>query len=157
MIRKMTREDMPQVLRIETNCFSDPYLEAQYVYELEDNPCAYLYVIEENKEIVGFIDFWITFESCQLCKIAVDSKYQRVGYGYQLMEYMVEVAQQQNCEIIFLEVRKSNNTAITFYKNLEFIELNVRKNYYKNPQEDAIVFGKVVIGDDDERYNDTSD
>lgn len=157
MIRKMQKADMEAVLQIEHECFLDPYTEVQYTYELEDNPCAYIYVMEEDGKIVGFIDFWITFESCQLCKIAVTSTLQEQGKGYDLMAFMVDYAQQEGCETILLEVRKSNEKAIRFYQNLEFIEINERKQYYRNPVEDAIVFGKILIGEEDEGYNNISD
>lgn len=146
MIRKMTVEDLDKVIEIEKECFTSLYNKQQYVYELEDNPCAYLYVLEIENEIVGYIDYWITFDSCQLTKIAVAKKHRRKGYASLLMDKMVEEAIAQACEAILLEVRVSNVSAQTFYEGYAFMEINRRKGYYSDTQEDAIVMGKVIGG-----------
>lgn len=146
MILQMKVEDLKEVLRIESENFSSPYNEQQYLYELEDNICAQLYIIKVADRIVGYIDFWITFESCQLCKIAVDKNYQGQGYGKQLMTFMFDKVKAQ-CETIFLEVRESNQKAIAFYENFAFFKINKRKNYYVDPREDGIIMGKIVVGE----------
>lgn len=142
----MQLTDLEAVLRIEKENFSAPYGEAQYAYEIEDNPCAYLYVIEVDGNIVGYVDYWITFDSCQLCKIAIDQKYQHHGYGEQLMKFMFLEAETMECEAVLLEVRVSNGKAQSFYERLGFLEIHRRKDYYVNPKEDGIIFGKVLVG-----------
>ena len=142
----MQVEDVKKVVQIEQENFASPYEEKQFLYEIEDNPCAQLYVIKEHDWIIGYIDFWITFESCQLCKIAVDKNYQGKGYGKALMEFMFDKVKEE-CETIFLEVRKSNQKARLFYEQFDFIEINIRKNYYTNPSEDGIIMGKILVGE----------
>lgn len=146
MIRKMVVEDLEQVDVIEHSCFTSTYNKEQYLYELEDNPCAHLYVLETEGKVVGYIDYWITFDSCQLTKLAVDEQFRRLGYASLLMEHMIDDAIQQECEAILLEVRVSSKEAQTFYEQFEFLQINVRKGYYTDNQEDAIVMGKVIGG-----------
>ena len=150
MIRKMCTEDLVSVDRIEKDSFSDPYRMDQYEYELNDSPVSCLYVYEKEGEVVGYIDFWITFEACQLTKIAVDKNFRKLGIASEMIDFMVEEAIEQGCEAILLEVRKSNVTAQKLYEKHDFMEINVRKEYYPDNYEDAIVMGKVIGGLNDE-------
>lgn len=143
----MQTEDLDKVLEIEKECFTHPYTRENYEYELQDNPCAYLYVLKNDEnEIVGFIDYWITFESCQLTKIAVAKKYRGNHYSCDMMEFMIEKAIEEECEAILLEVRVSNKVAISLYESYDFININTRKGYYSDNNEDAYVLGKVIGG-----------
>lgn len=146
MIRKMSIEDLDRIDEIEKESFSSVYKKEQYEYELEDNPCAKLFVLEDENEIVGFIDYWITFDSCQLTKLAIAKEYRGKGYAHELMEYMIEDAIKENCEAILLEVRESNVVAQNLYKAYDFLEINVRKGYYTDNKENAIVMGKAIGG-----------
>lgn len=146
MIRVMTLEDLDRIVEIEKQCFTSLYKKEQYAYELEDNPCAKLFVLEKDGNIVAFIDYWITFESCQLTKLAVAEKYRHQGCASALMEYMIEDAINEKCEAILLEVRKSNQVAISLYEAYEFIKIGERKGYYSDNHEDALVMGKVIGG-----------
>ncbi len=146
MIRKMSVDDLTRVIEIENESFTSVYKKEQYEYELEDNPCAHLFVIEKEDTIVGFIDFWITFESCQLTKIAIASAYRGLGYACELMEFMFAFAEEQDCEAVILEVRESNLIAQSLYESYDFIEINRRERYYTDNNETAIVMGKPLKG-----------
>lgn len=142
----MCVEDLMVIETIEQACFSDPYRMEQYEYEINDNPVAHLYVYEKAGEIIGFIDFWITFEACQLCKLAVVKKERGKGIASEMIDFMVDIAIEEDCEAIFLEVRKSNEIAQKLYEKHDFLVMNVRKEYYPDNYEDAIVMGKVIGG-----------
>lgn len=146
MIEKMTINDLPEVLAIECSVFSSPYTLENYTYEIEDSPVANLYVYKDNGKVIGYIDYWITFDSAQLCKIAINPVYQRKGIGEKLMEFMFEHLDEE-VEHVFLEVRDSNAKAISFYEKLGFIEIDIRKNYYKDPTEDARIMGVMLVGE----------
>lgn len=94
-----------------------------------------------TKEISGYIIFWIIEETLELHDIAVMEKYKKKGIGSYLMNFMLETAHTKKVEEVFLEVRKSNLEAIKFYKKYNFKQIGVRKDYYKKPLEDALVFG----------------
>ena len=146
MIREMKIEDCSIVSQIDAHCFPVPWSEEQYKREFNENEFAYLYVLEDHNEIIGFIDFWITFDSCQLAKIAVLPSYRGKHYAHLLMDKMIERAQQENCEIISLEVRVSNTAAHKLYEAYDFIKVNVRKQYYQDNGEDADFLIKAIGG-----------
>ncbi|MEG1066713.1 MAG: ribosomal protein S18-alanine N-acetyltransferase, partial [Erysipelotrichaceae bacterium] len=118
----------------------------QYLYELHENEFSQLYVFEIGTKIVGYLGLWLTFDIAQITTLAIDKEYQGNGYAKQLLNKLVEVANQAMCETIMLEVRVSNNRAIKLYKNFDFIEMSRRKNYYTDNNEDAIVMVKALGG-----------
>lgn len=146
MIKRLTLLDLSDLMNVEKDCFEDPYQAKQYEYELADNPCAYLYGYYKDDNLIGFIDYWVTFDTTQLCKIGVLEAYRQQQIATELMDFMYEEAIKENCETILLEVRASNQIARSFYEREGFLEINVRKDYYSNPSEDAIVMGKILVG-----------
>lgn len=157
MLRKMELADLSAVLEIERITLHARWNEDQFRYELEGNDYAFLYVIEMDNKIVGFIDYWITFDTCQLANIAVLPAYQHRGYARTMMDQMFQAANAAGCENITLEVRKSNSIAQQFYQAYEFIEINIRKQYYGDNNEDAIVMMCALGGNWNEEYNDFGD
>ena len=146
MIREAKSSDLAQLLEIERLCFTSCWTENMFSYEIEENEFGKFYVMEENNKLIGFIDFWITFDSCQLAKIAVLPSYRGKHYAHLLMDKMIERAQQENCEIISLEVRVSNTAAHKLYEAYDFIKVNVRKQYYQDNGEDADFLIKAIGG-----------
>lgn len=146
MIKRLTSDELASIMEIETSCLQNPYTQEQFAYELSDNPCAFIYGYYVEDKLVGLIDYWITFDCVQLCKIAVLKDYRKQGIGHKLMEFMYEQAKKEGCEHVLLEVRKSNEVAQAFYEKQDFLVINERKNYYDNPREDALVMGKILVG-----------
>ena len=97
-----------------------------------ENPFSYLLVFEENQTIIGYIDWWITYEQAQLANIAVCPTNRKQGVGQQLLNKALQEAIEEECENMTLEVRISNKRAIQFYEKNGFITVNTRKNYYKD-------------------------
>ena len=143
MIRRAADRDLERILQIEELCFSSRWTKEMFLYELHENEFGHLY---ENQEIAGFIDFWTTFECCQLANIAVHPAYQGRGYSRSLMDFMIAAAEKEQCETIMLEVRPSNVAARGLYDSYEFIKVNIRKGYYNDNGEDAIVMCKALGG-----------
>lgn len=147
MIRNTVEQDIHAIIEIEKLCFTSQWTYEMFLYELHENEFGHFYVLCDENHVVGFIDFWITFEICQLANIAIHPAYQGRGYSKKLMNIMIKVANAHQCETIMLEVRVSNNTAKKLYKSYEFIEVNIRKGYYSDNGEDAIVMCKALGGD----------
>ncbi len=143
IIRKMNLEDLAHVINIEYQCFKSKYTQKEFENELLDNPFAKLYVLEVNGDIVGYIDFWITFETAQLCKIAINPINQNKGYSKLLLDSMHDECIREGCEVITLEVRVSNHKAISLYEHYDYVKANIRKNYYEDG-EDAYLMVKGV-------------
>ena len=155
MIRRMTKEDLPRILEMEKLLFPEsPWPEYEFIYELESNPFSTLLVYEEDSKVLGYIDWWITYEQAQLANIAVDQAAWGRGIGSTLMNVCINDAVKNGCEVISLEVRVSNARAIALYEKYGFIKAAVRKNYYENG-EDADLMIMPVGGleyDDDISY-----
>ena len=139
VVRKMLPSDLDAVAQIERDTFSNPYTKEQLSYELNENPVAGMYVAVVDHEVVGFIDFMITFNSSAIVQIAVKEEFRRKGIGNMLLGQMVKDCESKEdvVEYITLEVRVSNASAIAFYKKHRFQEITVKKQYYDDG-EDAI-------------------
>ena len=99
MIRKMIEADLAQVADLENSCFpKGGWTLEQFRYELLENPFSNLLVFEENQMIIGYIDWWITYEQAQLANIAVDPSSQKQGIGQQLLNEALQDAIEEECE-----------------------------------------------------------
>lgn len=132
MLRNMQIADLPQILTLEQQLFTSPWNEEQFLYEMTQNPYAHLYVIEDMGMIMGYMDYWITFEVAQLANIATAPSFQRKGFARQMMERMIVDCEAALCENITLEVRVDNEAAKTLYERYGFIEVGLRKQYYED-------------------------
>jgi len=148
VVRKMNASDITSVMRIEDASFKNPYTEKQMMYELLENPVGNILVAVVDSNVVGFIDFMITFDSSTINQIAVDEKFRKHGIGTMLIGEMVKVCKKQEDEVDFvtLEVRKSNEVAQRFYKKHAF-ELITTKTSYYDDGEDALYMVRSIIND----------
>ncbi len=90
-------------------------------------------------ELVGYLIYTAPCEDCELLRIAVKDSYRRLGIGRSLIDEMVTRCADKDGENIFLEVRESNETAISLYEKIGFAEISRRKEYYRDPKEDAVI------------------
>ena len=88
-----------------------------------------------EKQIIGFLQFSVNKSDCDIISIGVSQKYQKMGHGKLLVEYLKSL----NLKNIFVEVSTNNINAIMFYYSLNFLKIGLRKNYYKKPKSDAIL------------------
>lgn len=128
-IRPMKEEDLPIVLDLENECFKHPYTEKELRYELAENEFAKLYVATRKKEVVGFIDFSITFNSATLNQIGVRKAFRGQGIGGLLLDQALKdcSSSSEPVEFFTLEVRASNETAQRFYARRGFENICVKK------------------------------
>lgn len=109
-----------------------------------NNPQA-KYIIAQNlstEEVIGFVGVWIILGEGDITNIAVSPKYRKQGIGSKLLVNLLEVCKSNNCEDITLEVRASNIPAQGLYKNFGFKEEGLRKKYYSDNGEDAVIMWK---------------
>lgn len=144
MIRKMTKEDLPVIDKLEKELFSSPWPMSMYVSEMTSNPFAHVCVLEEEGEIIGYFDWWNLYDNAQIATIGVRKEYQGKGYGQKMMDYIIQEATSQGCENLSLEVRVSNEKAISLYEKNGFLKVNIRKNYYEDNHEDAFLMVKPL-------------
>ncbi len=138
-VRKMTIEDIEPVHAIERESFSSPWTKRAFEQELTENKFAYYFIIELGENIVGYCGLWIVFDDAQITNIAVLPQYRGRNLGEKLLSYVMDYAKELQAEQMTLEVRVSNHIAQALYKKLGFEAVGVRKNYYSDNQEDALL------------------
>lgn len=154
VIRKATKEDLKEILEIESYSFVVPWNKEAWEAEFNDNPFATILVATLNNKVIGFLDYYITFNSSTIAQIAVDKEFRRQGVAEALMNYMFDSVESSNkslkdeaeindrfVELMTLEVRESNEKAINMYTKLGFKELRKKPHYYKDG-ETALYLGK---------------
>lgn len=147
IIRKATLDDLDQIEQIENECFVDPYKREDLIYELTTNPCAIVLVATIDDKIVGFIDYMITFTSSTISQIAVTKDYRKQNIATELLLAMEKTFPNDiddQVETITLEVRKSNLAAQNLYRKNGYIDITIKKAYYRNG-EDALYMLKRLI------------
>ena len=144
-IRAVDREELEEVCRIEKESFADAW-SMDNILEFYNNEYDYINILKADKELLGFIIFRIIGAEAEVMRIAVAKKYRHNCLGHILLQDMIAFCIVRYVENVFLEVRKSNIAAIKLYEKSEFIELGIRKDYYSNPVEDAIIYARKIEG-----------
>ena len=143
-IRQMVAEDCEQVVYIDEQCIRNSWSMKDFedLFHYMDN--HYL-VAECEGKLVGFVGLIQFVDSADITHIAVLPEYQSNRIGSALMQGIFVMARKLNIKTIHLEVRTSNTHARHMYESLGFEKINIRKNYYTNPCEDAIVMIKKIL------------
>ncbi len=137
-IRRMSEEDIAVVAKLEQQIFSSPWSKdsIEKAYQLEEN----IYLVAEVEGIItGYCGIWTSFETADLCNIAVHPDYRRKGIAGEILKQAFQLCQQRQIEQMLLEVRESNKPAIVLYEKYHFEKIDIRKGYYRNPIENAII------------------
>jgi ribosomal-protein-alanine N-acetyltransferase len=135
----MTVHDIGQVAKIEELSFHVPWSRESLRIEVEQNRCARYIVIKEDDRVLGYGGMWLVLDEAHITNIAVHPDYRRQGIGRQIMKALIRTAVKAGIERMSLEVRVSNHPAISLYKSLGFEEGGIRKGYYANNREDALI------------------
>lgn len=136
-------EDCREVARIEAESFTDPWTQKSFEETLHYANNKY-YVMEIEKNIVGFAGISIAMEESDLITIAIAKNYRGQGLGSVFLKHIMNQAQEYQARKMTLEVRISNEAAIALYKHNCFDVIAVRKKYYKNPTEDAYIMQLAI-------------
>lgn len=148
IVRPMISADLSQVMEISKESFGDRYSEDDFRYELLENPFGHIFVAVVDAQVVGFLDFMVTFDSSTINLLAVKKDLRKHGIGTRLIGSCVSFLKEQKEPVSFLtlEVRKSNETAQKFYKRHAFEFIVTKPSYYENG-EDALYFVRSLIND----------
>lgn len=125
-------KDIERIMEIENESFLAPYNKDELIYELNGNPVSVYLLVTINDYVVGFIDYWITFDSATIAQIAIDKRYQNRGLAKALIKEMINDCYAKKVQTITLEVRTHNVRAIHLYKKMGFKETLIKKKYYTN-------------------------
>lgn len=127
--------------QLEKQCFSTPWSYDALVSELS-NPLAVFRVAEIDGQVAGYVGMQHVVDEGYICNIAVFPQYRRQSVATCLMEHLMDYAKEHDMEMISLEVRPSNEGAIRFYEKFGFEQEGLRRHFYANPTEDALILTK---------------
>ncbi len=139
IIRKMTLEDIEQVIAIDRVSFSLPWPERSFRFELTDNPASRCWVSEVDGKIVGLIVVWLIVDEVHVATIATHPEFRRQGIAKNLLSHALQHMSTEGAQSCFLEVRASNLAAQEMYRKFGYEESGVRRRYYRDNDEDAIL------------------
>ncbi len=140
-IRDAANGDLAQIVEIERLSFDNPWSRDSFLRELSlpfSRTTVAMTTNGANDSILGYLCRWLVADECHVLNVAVRPTARRMGVGMRLMEHAIEEAKRENARFVTLEVRRSNLAARSLYRNLNFEERRLRKNYYGSG-DDAIV------------------
>ena len=144
IIRPMELDDLEEVLNIEKKSFPNPWTYNIFYYELTQNKYAKYFVLEKNKEIIGYLGLWYKGRSFHISNIAINERWRKRGYGGSFLKFIEKIASKHKIKDVSLEVRRSNLIAQNMYRKYGYKVIRIRKNYYQDEKEDALVMKKKL-------------
>jgi ribosomal-protein-alanine N-acetyltransferase len=179
-IRPMTEADIAQVAEIEHQSFPTTWPQTAYRRELANHLARYLVLVDRTEPpvphaapprqrtfldlfrrkppwqntadyIVGYVGVWLMVDQAHVVAIAIRDSYRRRGLGELLLSQAIDVALDNGQESVTLEVRRSNTSAQLLYDKYRFLKVGVRKRYYTDNHEDALIMTTPPIDSDSYR------
>ena len=138
IIRSMTKDDVDGVYEVEEDCFEDSWSKESIRKELKNDLARYL-VAELDNKIVGYVGVWFVVDEGHITNVAVHSDYRGHKIGDKLLKEMVKLCKENKLIAMTLEVRTSNTVAQNLYRKYGFKMGGIRKEYYSDNKEDAII------------------
>ena len=141
-ITKMTEHHVAQVAELEQVCFGSAAWSEKSIASELDNPLSIWLVAEEEGKVLGYVGSQTVIDETDMMNIAVHPDYRRKGIAGSLVEALIARLKACGSRQLTLEVRVSNESARRLYDELGFCEIAIRKRYYQNPKEDALILRK---------------
>lgn len=141
--RPMLEVDLDKVVEIERASMPSPWSKELFDEELRRERARY-FVAEEEGQVAGYMGYWEAPEEAHIINLAVHPSFRNKGLGQRMMEYCLAFAAKCGARLATLEVRESNGPAQRLYEKCGFRVVAVRKKYYSDNQEDAIVMIKEI-------------
>lgn len=134
------------MIAIENRSFANPWKRSAFIGEIANNDISYPFMVvhQITGKNLGYIIYWKLGEEAQISNFALHPDYRRAGLGEAVLWHVLDELKKAGVLYIFLEVRPSNYPARLLYEKMSFSVFGVRKNYYHNPPEDALVMGKSL-------------
>jgi ribosomal-protein-alanine N-acetyltransferase len=144
-ILSLKLEHVNSVLKIDVLSFPTPWSKESFQREIEVNKFARYVVAKKDGVIIGYAGMWLILDEGHITNIAVHPEYRGIGSGNLLLEALIEICRTESITSLTLEVRKSNLVAQNLYKKYGFSEQGIRKGYYGDNKEDAVIMWKHNI------------
>lgn len=142
-IRRMKESDIPEVARLEKEIFPDPWSEGA-ISETFKQEQTLLLVAYEDRKLIGYLILYFVLEEGEIARIAVIPECRRQGVGARMLLELEDLCEDNGITKLLLDVRESNETAISFYTSYGFVQDGVRRNFYSDPQEDGILMSREI-------------
>ncbi len=134
-------ERIESLYTLETLCFTVPWTKQAFENELDNENACYV-LLCEGETVIGYCAFWQAADSADITNVAVHPGYRRQGLGKKLLMRLLEEAASRGVGQIYLEVRLSNLAAQALYSACGFSRVGLRKKYYADNNEDAVIMAK---------------
>jgi ribosomal-protein-alanine N-acetyltransferase len=144
LVRPLERRDLPSVVAIEAASFPSPWTAGQFEQELATEWSTVLVAEDPGGAIAGFVVLWIVADELQILDVATDPALRRSGVARRLLAEAERLAVAREVALLTLEVRRSNAAALALYVGLGYARAGVRRGYYEDDGEDAIVLHKAL-------------
>jgi len=137
-MRRMNEFDIDNVLIVEEQSFTLPWSRAGFVGEMKNELAHYLVMVDQGR-IIGYAGMWIIVDEAHVTNVAILPEYRGRKLGEKLMSALIEHAKDRGALCMTLEARPSNTVALGLYAKFGFISRGIRRNYYSDTQEDALI------------------
>ena len=137
----MDQSHVQAIAALERICFNDPWSENAIESELNNSLSLWM-VAQDCGKVVGYVGSQSVLGWADMMNLAVDPDYRKQGIGRRLVEALIVRLKENKVTCLTLEVRVSNEPAISLYKSMGFVEVGRRPGYYRNPKEDALILRK---------------
>jgi ribosomal-protein-alanine N-acetyltransferase len=138
IFRPMIAEDLDEIVEIEKASMPSPWSKELFEEELKRERARY-FVTELENQVVGYMGYWEAPQEAHIINLAIGPRFRQKGLGLQMMEYCLRFAYNKGARLATLEVRESNDPALKLYEKMNFRTVAIRKKYYSDNQENAIV------------------
>jgi ribosomal-protein-alanine N-acetyltransferase len=142
-IRKMGHRDVDQILEIEKLCFPVPWSRESFLSELR-NPLAHYLVAQEGFVLQGYAGIWLIFDEGHITNVAVHPRARGKRIGELLLTNTLALVKASGVVSVTLEVRPSNDAALALYRRMGFKEAGLRRGYYSDNGEDALIMARDI-------------
>lgn len=138
-IRALGPDDVEAVVAIEAEAFTTPWQADTFSSLIDRDGVELIVMVDRSAGVIGYAVLWCILDQGELANLALSPLRRGAGLGRHLLQHVVDVAAGRGVRKLFLEVRASNTRAIDLYARFGFAEVGLRRAYYDDPREDALV------------------
>ena len=132
------KADIDGLVKIESECFSYPFKEKDFL-DIYESEISNVLVAKKDGGVVGYVSFTVILDECQIINFATSPLFRRQGIGRKIMNALFSHCKERGVTKYFLEVRASNSPAIALYEGFGFYKVGISKGHFKAPLEDALL------------------
>lgn len=143
-VRNMVPADGQEVAKLEMQIFSDAWSEKSILDTLKQSQ-AFIVVAEQGNAIVGYCIVYFVLDEAEIARVAVDASLRKQGVGQELLRKTCQICKEKGIERLLLDVREGNENARRFYQAFGFEVDGLRKNFYDNPKEHAVLMSMSIV------------